>query len=129
MKIALLSRWLREEHERSGTEGGTVEQLATAVQNLGHEVVALSQSPDVTDDMSVASIRSTRSWRRSCRRSHPGSGSMQPLHGPGSARQSPAARPSLLPCPIAHVPPGASAKVGQFSWDFFERGIRPRSIL
>jgi len=48
LKIALLSRWYWEENRRSGTEeGGMVQQLAEAVAALGHEVVVLSQSPQV----------------------------------------------------------------------------------
>jgi glycosyltransferase involved in cell wall biosynthesis len=46
MKIALLSRWYWEENRRMGTaSGGTAQQLAEAVAELGHEVVVLSQSP------------------------------------------------------------------------------------
>jgi len=47
MKIALLSRWYWEEHRRYGAEGGPTQQLAEAVAARGHEVVVLSQSPDV----------------------------------------------------------------------------------
>lgn len=49
LKIALLSRWYWEENRRAGTtEGGTAQQLAEAVAALGHEVVVLSQSPQVS---------------------------------------------------------------------------------
>lgn len=49
LKIALLSRWYWEENRRIGTaEGGTIQQLAEAVAAQGHEVVVLSQSPQVT---------------------------------------------------------------------------------
>ena len=49
LRIALLSRWYREENRRAGiTAGGTVQQLAEAVAALGNEVVVLSQSPEVT---------------------------------------------------------------------------------
>jgi len=48
LKIALLSRWYWEENQRCGTvEGGAAQQLAEAVAALGHEVVVLSQSPQV----------------------------------------------------------------------------------
>ena len=48
LKIALLSRWYWEEERRhSSPEGGPVRQLAEAVASLGHEVVVLSQSPNV----------------------------------------------------------------------------------
>jgi len=47
MKIALLSRWYWEENRRFGAEGGPVRQLAEAVAARGHEVVVLSQSPEV----------------------------------------------------------------------------------
>lgn len=49
LKIALISRWYWEETRRnSGAESGPVRQLAEAVAALGHEVVVLSQSPQVT---------------------------------------------------------------------------------
>jgi glycosyltransferase involved in cell wall biosynthesis len=47
MKIALLSRWYWEENRRYGADGGPTQQLAEAVAARGHEVVVLSQSPDV----------------------------------------------------------------------------------
>jgi glycosyltransferase involved in cell wall biosynthesis len=48
LKIALLCRWFWEENRRTGTAGGGMaRQLAEAVAALGHEVVVLSQSPDV----------------------------------------------------------------------------------
>jgi glycosyltransferase involved in cell wall biosynthesis len=47
LKIALLSRWYAEEHRRTGGTG-TVQELAEAVAALGHEVVVLSQSKEVT---------------------------------------------------------------------------------
>jgi glycosyltransferase involved in cell wall biosynthesis len=46
MKIALLSRWYWEEHQRFGDEGGPTQQLAEAVAARGHEVIVLSQSPE-----------------------------------------------------------------------------------
>jgi glycosyltransferase involved in cell wall biosynthesis len=49
LKIVLLSRWYREENRRSTTgAGGPFQQLAEAVAKLGHEVVVLSQSSEVT---------------------------------------------------------------------------------
>jgi glycosyltransferase involved in cell wall biosynthesis len=49
LKIALLSRWYWEEDRRLGESGGgMVRQLAEAVAALGHEVVVLSQSPQVS---------------------------------------------------------------------------------
>jgi len=48
MKIALLCRFYWEEHRRLAASGnGPVQQLAEAVAALGHEVVVLSQSPQV----------------------------------------------------------------------------------
>jgi glycosyltransferase involved in cell wall biosynthesis len=48
MKIALLCRFYGEEHRRLSASGnGPVQQLAEAVAALGHEVVVLSQSPNV----------------------------------------------------------------------------------
>jgi len=48
LKIALLSRWYWEENRRNdNAEGGSLRQLAEAVAALGHEVVVLSQSPDI----------------------------------------------------------------------------------
>jgi len=50
LKIALLSRWYWEENRRAGTtEGGPTQQLAEAVAALGHEVIVLSQSPQVAE--------------------------------------------------------------------------------
>ncbi len=50
LKIALLSRWYWEENRRTGTvEGGPTQQLAEAVAALGHEVIVLSQSPQVAE--------------------------------------------------------------------------------
>ncbi len=49
LKIALLCRFYWEEHRRLSASGnGPVQQLAEAVAALGHEVVVLSQSPQVT---------------------------------------------------------------------------------
>lgn len=49
MKIALISRWYWEENHLHGDdEGGAIRQLAEAVAALGHEVVVLSQSPEVS---------------------------------------------------------------------------------
>ncbi len=48
LKIALLCRFYWEEHRRLSASGnGPVQQLAEAVAALGHEVVVLSQSPQV----------------------------------------------------------------------------------
>lgn len=61
MKIALLSRWYWEEHRRFGDEGGTTQQLAEAVAARGHEVVVLSQSPDVRK-LAKTKIGSLETW-------------------------------------------------------------------
>jgi len=47
LKIALLSRWYWEESHFHYEEGGATRQLAEAVAALGHEVVVLTQSPEV----------------------------------------------------------------------------------
>jgi len=47
LRIALLSRWYWEESHFHYEEGGATRQLAEAVAALGHEVVVLSQSPEV----------------------------------------------------------------------------------
>jgi glycosyltransferase involved in cell wall biosynthesis len=48
LKILLLSRWYWEENRiHYDEEGGATRQLAEAVAALGHEVVVLSQSPEV----------------------------------------------------------------------------------
>ena len=49
LKIALLSRWYWEESHLHGNEdeGGATRQLAEAVAALGHEVIVLTQSPNV----------------------------------------------------------------------------------
>lgn len=44
MRIALISKWLARESERFGPEGGFVQQLAEALIDRGHEVIALSQA-------------------------------------------------------------------------------------
>lgn len=44
MRIALISKWLGRESERFGPEGGFVQQLAEALIERGHEVIALSQA-------------------------------------------------------------------------------------
>jgi glycosyltransferase involved in cell wall biosynthesis len=62
LKIALLSRWYWEENRRNGTaEGGTAQQLAEAVAALGHEVVVLSQSPEV-GGLEKAHIGALETW-------------------------------------------------------------------
>ena len=62
LKIALLSRWYWEENRRSGsTEGGTAQQLAEAVAALGHEVVVLSQSPEV-NGLEKTQIGTLETW-------------------------------------------------------------------
>ena len=49
MKIALLSSWYWEESHLhyENEDGGSAQQLAEAVAALGHEVIVLSQSPEV----------------------------------------------------------------------------------
>jgi hypothetical protein len=48
LKIALLSRWYwLESRLHDDEEGGATRQLAEAVAALGHEVVVLTQSPEV----------------------------------------------------------------------------------
>jgi len=47
LKIALLSHWYWEESHFHYEEGGATRQLAEAVAALGHEVVVLTQSPEV----------------------------------------------------------------------------------
>lgn len=44
MRIALISKWLARERERFGPAGGFVQQLAEALLDRGHEVIALSQA-------------------------------------------------------------------------------------
>jgi glycosyltransferase involved in cell wall biosynthesis len=62
MKIALLSRWYWEENRRIATaEGGMVQQVAEAVAALGHEVVVLSQSPDV-NGLERAQVGKLETW-------------------------------------------------------------------
>ncbi len=62
LKIALLSRWYWEENRRGGTAaGGTAQQLAEAVAALGHEVVVLSQSPQV-DALEKTQIGTLETW-------------------------------------------------------------------
>jgi glycosyltransferase involved in cell wall biosynthesis len=62
LKIALLSRWYWEEHRRAGVpEGGMVQQLAEAVAALGHEVVVLSQSPEVAR-LEKAQVGALETW-------------------------------------------------------------------
>jgi glycosyltransferase involved in cell wall biosynthesis len=62
LKIALLSRWYWEEHRRAGVpEGGMVQQLAEAVAALGHEVVVLSQSPEVRK-LEKAQVGALETW-------------------------------------------------------------------
>jgi glycosyltransferase involved in cell wall biosynthesis len=46
VKIAFISRWLMDEHQRSGGVGGGEEQRVQAYRDLGHEVMALSQADD-----------------------------------------------------------------------------------
>jgi len=47
LRILLLSRWYWEESYFHYEEGGATRQLAEAVAALGHEIVVLSQSPEV----------------------------------------------------------------------------------
>ena len=47
LKIALISRRYWEENHFGDEEGGATQQLAECVAAMGHEVIVLSQSPDV----------------------------------------------------------------------------------
>jgi glycosyltransferase involved in cell wall biosynthesis len=47
LKIALISRRYWEENHFGDEEGGATQQLAEAVAAMGHEVIVLSQSPEV----------------------------------------------------------------------------------
>ena len=71
MRIALHSRWLWEECRRSGPEGGTVLQLAQAVRDAGHEVVALSQSPEVRSGFAKTELGGIPTWLSPRDRRHP----------------------------------------------------------
>ncbi len=62
MKIALLCRFYWEEHRRYAANGnGPVQQLAEALAALGHEVVVLSQAPDITK-MEKSKIGALEVW-------------------------------------------------------------------
>jgi len=71
MRIALLSRWLWEECRRMGPEGGTVLQLAQAVRDAGHEVVALSQSPEVRTGFGKTELGGIPCWLSPRDKRHP----------------------------------------------------------
>jgi glycosyltransferase involved in cell wall biosynthesis len=62
MKIALVSRsyWEEYDHDES-REGGATQQLAEAVAALGHEVVVLSQSTEVSK-LKQGKIRKLEAW-------------------------------------------------------------------
>ncbi|MES2307502.1 MAG: glycosyltransferase family 4 protein [Verrucomicrobiota bacterium] len=69
MKIAFVSRWLAEESRRFGSEGGPELQRIQAYEELGHEVIALSQASDVRgyfEERSLGGIRVilTHRWNR-----------------------------------------------------------------
>ena len=62
LKIAFLSRWYWEENRRAGTvEGGATQQLAEAVAALGHDVMVLSQSPQV-EGLQASQIGTLEVW-------------------------------------------------------------------
>jgi glycosyltransferase involved in cell wall biosynthesis len=62
LRIALLSRWYWEESYLYGdAEGGASRQLAEAVAALGHEVVVLSQSPEV-EKLTKVPIGALETW-------------------------------------------------------------------
>ncbi len=62
LKIALLSRWYwLESHFHDTEEGGASRQLAEAVAALGHEVVVLTQSPEVRK-LKQSPIGSLETW-------------------------------------------------------------------
>jgi glycosyltransferase involved in cell wall biosynthesis len=69
LKIALLSRDYWEESRLNDEEGGAIRQLAEAVAALGHEVIVLSQSPEVRKLKKVP-IGALETWvsprRKSC---------------------------------------------------------------
>ena len=63
LKIALLSRWYWEESNLHGNEeeGGATQQLAESVAALGHEVIVLTQSPQVRK-LKKISLGSLETW-------------------------------------------------------------------
>jgi hypothetical protein len=69
VKIAFISRWLVEESRRFGPEGGPELQRIQAYEELGHEVIALSQATDVRgyfEERSLGGVRVivTPRWKR-----------------------------------------------------------------
>lgn len=69
VKIAFISRWLVEESRRFGNEGGPELQRIQAYEELGHEVVALSQATDVRgyfEERALGGIKVvvTHRWKR-----------------------------------------------------------------
>ena len=69
MKIAFISRWLFDEYRRyGGGEGGGELQRAIAYKQMGHEVIALSQSPDVAgmqeSELNGLRVILTPRWKR-----------------------------------------------------------------
>jgi glycosyltransferase involved in cell wall biosynthesis len=61
LKIAFISRRYWEENHFGGEEGGATQQLAECVAAMGHEVVVLSQSPQVRKLKKVA-IGNLETW-------------------------------------------------------------------
>ncbi len=69
MKIAFISRWLVEESRRFGNAGGPELQRIQAYEELGHEVIVLSQAVDVRgyfEERALGGIRVivTPRWKR-----------------------------------------------------------------
>ena len=73
LKIAFLSRWYWEENRRAGgaPASGPVQQLAEAMAALGHEVVVLSQSPDV-DGLERSRVGALEVWLSPREKRRPG---------------------------------------------------------
>ena len=68
MKIAFISRWFFEENARTQGRGGPEQQRVKAYQELGHEVIVLSQSEESRhlEEISINGIRvvTTARWKR-----------------------------------------------------------------
>jgi glycosyltransferase involved in cell wall biosynthesis len=73
MRIGLVSRWLENENRRGG---GTVRQLAEAVQALGHEIVALTQHEGPEARVEIGKLQG---WATSREQRRPGTYAMDKL--------------------------------------------------
>ena len=73
LKIAFLSRWYWEENRRAGgaQASGPVQQLAEAMAEIGHEVVVLSQSPQV-DSLERSKVGALEVWLSPREKRRPG---------------------------------------------------------